>query len=810
MSGQGYPPPPLSRQQEKAELQHLNDRVQNYIGKVRKMREDANNVDSSALLNAMKVLEDEVNNIKNMYDRELENRRRDLDDMGALRNQAEVQSHRNGELARDLQDRLTVENQRNRALNDEVAGLQQMCAQKEGDLQQTSAAAEELKRKVRDLEDDVAGLQRKCGDTERRLDQETGIKHQAQDERQTLQNKVDFQDQVHAQEAKENRNRLEEKANLILVLEAKIRELSKPDPTLHDMLSRVRDAAAAELQKFKDEAEDMYHNNLQELRDQMDIDAANFAKLTDENKRLAGAIEDLERENHDLQTRLSTADHNNRNVRDSLSQERERTSAHIRALEDKLRDMQDSLVQKMRDISTAVNAKQPVRAELEAMKAMLEEEENKVSHVPGPPIPRAPSPLRSSPIIARRSVSPTRSLASRSSMTSPNRLFESSTGLSSSLITPHPRPASVPVGTMGQGKDYFDSMFGDLQKHTQIYPRLHPKSSPPCGTRLHSTSHDYTTSTSSTTGDIKILEVNEDGQFVRLFNTSPTNDGEVGGYLIQQNIGGHPVAIYRLPPRTRFRAGSTITVWSASSFAQHNPPTDFLWKEQNKWGTGPECTTILCKPNGQAIAWTTAAHRFTKTARSYEADDDDTEVNGEITQLGNRDEEGNGMSNPNPEVEVEIDGKIVTALRREKQDPRSLSPLKNPHGQYTGHPTHPGTGEPRVATLGNDNSSLCRQSRSQNSRPVPDVIGGDLYACSGISASRAGSAPLRRPPVVRTQAKPHSAGGSIRYSAQPSPFMSPHHQKTAELSKVTAQHRVSFSPPMPSPPIPRQPFISSW
>ncbi len=39
-----YPPPPLSRDQEKAELQHLGDRVQNYIGKNRKLREDANNV----------------------------------------------------------------------------------------------------------------------------------------------------------------------------------------------------------------------------------------------------------------------------------------------------------------------------------------------------------------------------------------------------------------------------------------------------------------------------------------------------------------------------------------------------------------------------------------------------------------------------------------------------------------------------------------------------------------------------------------------------------------------------------------------
>ena len=62
---------------------------------------------------------------------------------------------------------------------------------------------------------------------------------------------------------------------------------------------------------------------------------------------------------------------------------------------------------------------------------------------------------------------------------------------------------------------------------------------------------------------------------------------------------------------------------------------------------------------------------------------------------------------------------------REKQDPPSLSPLRHPHGQYIGHGTHPNTGEPRAKTLGNDNSSVCRQSRSQNNKPVPDVIGGE-------------------------------------------------------------------------------------
>ena len=75
---------------------------------------------------------------------------------------------------------------------------------------------------------------------------------------------------------------------------------------------------------------------------------------------------------------------------------------------------------------------------------------------------------------------------------------------------------------------------------------------------------------------------------------------EFGGYMIQQNVGGHPVAVYRFPPRTKFPDCSSITVWAGMTDPlDHQPPRDYVWTEQQKWGTGPECTTILCKPNGQ-------------------------------------------------------------------------------------------------------------------------------------------------------------------------------------------------------------------
>ncbi|XP_071954822.1 lamin-A-like isoform X2 [Antedon mediterranea] len=769
-----YPPAPLSRQQEKAELQQLNDRYKSYIGKVRKMREEANRVDSSALLNSMRMLEDEVEDIKNMYEKELSNLRHQLEDTAAAHTSADTQAHRNG---------LSVENQRTRALNDDVASMQRLCAQKEVDLQTSQAVVADLTRKLHDLEDDYANLHKNTEDIQHRLDQECVLRKEAQDSNQILHDKLDFHKQVNDKEVSDLKHTLDDKTNHILALEARVRELAKPDNTLQEMLERVKRAAAEELQSFKEESEKTYHQNLQELRDQMDLDAANMAQLADENGRLAKEIDQLNNNNQDLNNKLLATEQKNNNLNRQMDTERERSAVHVRALEDKLRDMQDSLVQKMREITLATDGKSPMRAEIEALKVLVEEEENKLRHIPPAPthVPTAiSSPSASVSITSRpRTVSPVRS-----------RNFANKTGLSTSytIKTPRNRPLSVPA-TMGQGQDYFDSIFGDLHKSTVVTARIHPKSSPPGVYRVPTTSHDYTTATSSTTGNLKFLELNSEGRFVRLFNASNIHDEEVGGFMIQQNVGGHPVAVYRFPPRTRFKALSTITIWAASSLAQHNPPTDFLWKEQHKWGTGPECTTILCKPSGQAVAWTTAAHRFSKTALSYDQESD-ISVDQNIADDDKGDE-----SNPNPAFEVEINGRPTTVLRRVKIEPSSLSPAKHPTGQYAGHSTHPSAGQPRVRTLGNDGSSYCRQSRSQNSKPVPDRTPGVLYASSNRSGYISPQKSL----------KSSSKAGSIRLGSQPSPFMSPHQQHYSNINKINGNHHVSFQPPLPRPPV-----ISSW
>ena len=60
-----------------------------------------------------------------------------------------------------------------------------------------------------------------------------------------------------------------------------------------------------------------------------------------------------------------------------MSSERRRAADQVRLLEGKVKHVQDMLVVKMREVSVARESQLPLKAEIEALKAMLEEEERR-------------------------------------------------------------------------------------------------------------------------------------------------------------------------------------------------------------------------------------------------------------------------------------------------------------------------------------------------------------------------------------------------------------------------------------------------
>ncbi|KAK3749853.1 hypothetical protein RRG08_066167 [Elysia crispata] len=993
-------PIPPSRVQEKEELQRLNERFSSYISRVRQLGQAVNAVDSSAFLRSSKILEDEIVQLKAMYEAELAKLRRELEASGHERNSLYTQHNKQQKQLGELTDRLSIETDKTNKLMDEINLLQRKNANLEAELQDVRISGQRPQQDLDNMARNVEALTREVEAWKHRYEHEQVARQELEDKNQQLVKKVEFADSVHGQQVTDYQSRLDTASAAILNLEARVRELSTADMNVSDMIRQVREAAEAELRSFLVESEEQYSRNLSALKAQIDADADTIQRMSQEKTELMGSIGELHAKIRNLEGQVANLSHQRSSLEDMVSTERRRAADQVRLLEVKVRQVQEQLVVKMREVSTARESQLPLKAEIEALKAMLEEEERRLrvplgivpaslvqqptitapppssaqimatpslsalkastqmsysqasaanqqqaanlafvqsiadankgnlvhevattsedggvlgsqatviqqqqplststapaGEVPAttlvssvqqlptnttttvttegntvnltanynysssyptiggpcnPLYPYEPSPplntlyipeslrtveegaiaydadyavgqgvpdtqdyemylnslslpmsgpryhyettpsvnklhLQPSPPLTPRAVGPIQSRIKSAPATTNNSLPPVPTSEPQQQVEGNLTGSAVNLipANLGSGKDYFDQMFSDLHRDA-LFSKPRPKSSP-LERRLPSTFHDYTVSTSSAIGDLKILEVNQDGKFVRLVNDGPT-EFELGGYLLQQNVGGHPVAVFRFPPRTKFAADSTITVWAAMNDPHlHNPPTDFFWREQQKWGTGPECTTILCRANGQAVAWTTAAHRFSKDAFEEVAkpaeggkqgkDQDDLVDDESLTELAL---DANG---PRPEP---------VYLRREKQAPPSLNATRHPHGCSPAAPTHPGTGQARPLRMGNDNSSVVRQSRSQTQRPDP--VPGQPF--SGAPAQRCGSAPLRK--MGGSQVGTIRGNKSIGFirAAPPSPFLSPSQVQAIDETRDRAFTLIRFS-----------------
>ncbi|XP_076450822.1 uncharacterized protein LOC143286862 isoform X2 [Babylonia areolata] len=935
--------PTLSRTQERAELQQLNDRFAAYVQRVRQLAEQSHQVDSTAMLKSTKTLEVEIHNLKNMYEQELDKLRKEVEICSGERSSLHVQVNKQLQCSAELQDRLNVETAKNSKLQDEVNAYQSRVSGLEAEIQDLRIASTRPQADVDRLQRNIENQTREMETWRHRYEHEQVARQEAENKIQQLMQKYEFNDKVNNERVGELNTRIESSAATILSLEAKIRDLSKADISVSELLKQVRDSAEAELKKFQIESEEQYNRNLTALKAQLDSEAKGREELVTERTQLRGSVGELKARIRSLEGQVANLEHQKQTLEDAVAVERNRAADNARSLEQKLREVQDLLVVKMREVTMAREHNIPLKAEIEALKVLLEEEEKRLrvplrvagiggavsttdplslltsynitsdlattanntanmatavssslAHISQPlttttlptqPITGSgtitasvsgtvapqvvsfadPAPLytTSAPMTqtyGSEVLQGTGSLAmgvgstagggdalwtsprydtemdpSMYGFTNTTPLakysYETSPGLSRLAMEPSAsamaRSRSAPEqgtsspeltdteverqrymqlcsGNVGQGYSY-DMMTNDLQRDAfQARPKTTPMRSERSLTDLY---HDYTVSTSSAIGDVKIFEVQQDGKYVRLLNDG-VQEIEFGGYMLQQNVGGHPVAVYRFPPRTKFGPNCTITVYAGcSDHKLHNPPQDFVWKEQQKWGTGPECTTILCRPNGQAVAWTTAAHRFTRDPFNdgqSEADDDATKADDDKQTIDGVDDESLteisvNVNEPKPEP---------VYLRREKQQPPSLQANKHPHGNTAAVSVHPHTGQPRPYRYGNDNSSKNRQSRSQSTRPDP--VPGQPYA--GAAAQKMGSAPLCKfvpgvstqgSPGIRVSGKSESSGG--KGGEVPSPFMKPHSRFQSGLEQVQSQHHKDFLPPMPRPPV-----FSTW
>lgn len=524
-----------SREREKKDMQDLNERFASYIEKVRFL--EAQNRRLADELEKLKAKwGKETTQIKAMYQAELDEARKCLDDADKEKARLEIRVASLEEQLEEMRARL---NEANRAVIEERERNERQNQQ----LSDYEAEINLMRRRVEILESDrekdkklIATLQDALNRARVDLDNETLLHIDAENRRQTLEEELEFLKAVHEQELKELA------ALAYRDTTAENREFWKNE--MGQALREIHQVYDEKLDGMRGELETFYNLKIQEFRTGATRQNMESVHAKEESKRLRTQLTEM-------RDRLNDLDAKNANLLRELEQLRRDKEERERELESensefkmeiaKLRAEMEAILKELQGI---MDSKLGLELEIAAYRKLLEGEENRQG---------------------------LRQIVESLAHTQEQRL-ESQMAYSS--FSGHN------ASTHGSAGAAFGSGSDSTTRVSQV---------------LKGEMSAKTTYQRSAKGPISISECAADGKFVALENTGRKEEN-LDGFKVRRNIDGVDKPEFPLDYVTIQPMGK-IKVWAHGCKPPNAMPTDLEYFDN--WGTGSAIKTTLVNQLGE-------------------------------------------------------------------------------------------------------------------------------------------------------------------------------------------------------------------